>query len=472
MLQYSFEVEEAVLKWSAEKQKQATLQRERTLKRQAAQGSQPSQPSQPPPESEPLYENTSSLAEPPLYENPSDLVEQPLYQNAAMLLPQPATLSKPCTQKPKSDFVSVTVPNPLIANISNDILTPVPSTSNNGSSSSGTKRQNSKQDSNPNKIDLAWFEQEADPFDNLELQTINDMEVLANVLSETKIAVNVNADGGSKSDDAGAVGDVDSRQKDVGNSGDDESDENVYENLELRMMDLKARGSNSQSTNVVSNANDQTEVNKVFDIQKLPPVPKRRDLIGKGSPLPPIGGSGEKPASPVFVNNVNGNEVQTGRVNSSSPANVNSVESQESFQIYENVKPVISKKPEVSKKKPSRYSRHDLDDVGDADDPVYDNHTSVMMNQRNSSVQFTNSNPNSVAKCVSPQGSDHSELNFVNSHFAPESFENSKSVTGAEIENKQSPIPPPRPAKPSPVPPPRPDKPTPRPSSSQVSVAF
>ncbi|XP_013396282.1 ubiquitin-associated protein 1-like isoform X1 [Lingula anatina] len=66
--------------------------------------------------------------------------------------------------------------NPLLANISSDILTPVPIARDRVNTDENRDAQNAR-------INLADFENEQDPFDNLTLQTINDREELKNLFS-------------------------------------------------------------------------------------------------------------------------------------------------------------------------------------------------------------------------------------------------------------------------------------------------
>ena len=428
-----------MLRWSAEKEKQDQIQRAKTLKRQSVKKAEPN-----PADSEPMYENQAGS-------------EQPLYENPGMLLPQPAMFNNSTAVKPKSNTAAVTIPNPLIANISNTILTPLPSSSVNGGSASDgvTKRQNSKPDNATNDIDLAWFEKEDDPFDNLERQTINDMEELASVLNETNVNANLPQVSETPTNDPVTV----SGQSETNDPGDsDNSDDPMYENVELRAMDLMVK-----TTEPVTDTSDQTESKQMFDMNYLPPVPARRDLIGKGAPLPPIRGlESDGCSSPVYANSVtavNGNatEQSTVNVDTSGSTNTNVTKKPEpSFQEYENVNSDISKPPVIrppppKPAKPSRYSRHDLDDKTADSDPVYDNHKSVAINAANSHVKFTNSSP---AAGSDDQTSKGTELNFVSSHFGAN---NGQAPPGSAPGQKDSP-----------VPPPRPDRPPSRPASNQV----
>lgn len=384
------------------------------------------------------------------------MADELVYENASMLLPQPATLPMPLSGKQRANFTPVTIPNPLIANISNDILKPLPSSSANGGNSDGgglTKRQNSKSDKKSSDINLAWFEKEDDPFDNLELQTINDMEELASVLNETRVnantpVVNENTDLGKN------LADVEQGQQNANENGDsDNSDDPTYENVELRAMDLKV-------TVKQTGIGDQTKDKQSTDVNYLPPVPIRRDLIGRGAPLPPIGGN-DRSTSPVYANSVNGNIPQPNSVNDVSPhGDSNSKPENSSFQARENVTPHISKPPVIrppppKPAKPSPYSRHSLtlDDRSESKDPVYDNFKSVSINPANSLVKFT-PNPSGSVESVA-QSASSSDLNFVNSHFG---VDNGQVSPGVSPRDKQSPVPPPRPPS--------------RPSSNQVCSCF
>ena len=105
-----------------------------------------------------------------------------------------------------------------------------------------------------------------------------------------------------------------SGQSETNDPGDsDNSDDPMYENVELRAMDLKVK-----TTEPVTDTSDQTESKQMFDMNYLPPVPARRDLIGKGAPLPPIRGlESDGSSSPVYANSVtavNGNATEQSTV--------------------------------------------------------------------------------------------------------------------------------------------------------------
>lgn len=424
-------MEEAVLKWSAEKERQR-------LESEAAKLRQPV--SNTPQDGE--YEHSdSSEPEQPIYENVN--AKEPLYENSSMLLPQPAP--RPIVQrKPQDDSVNMILPNPVIANISADILQPVPSYS-----SDENEEKNVRAGAESNEIDLKWFEKEDDPFNNLELQTINVMDELASVLEETKKSSPVPNSGTSNVVENGKVGcDETKSHADpvINNSNgnliiqDDnegESDGPEYENVELKLVDLK-NGVNVGQSNL--------------SLANLPPIPPRRDLVGN-QPLPPIGHSTSEPSfsGGSSIKAVN-NSASTDNINDQIGQNQAGVKT--SFQNPEVPKVMSSRR--VALPKPPRtftYSRHDMNDSSNLEaesEPNYDNVPQINIGN-NSSVQFTNNDKPGVEKSV--RNSDDDELNFDQHHFDDDSSSNTVKDTSR-----------PRPA------PRRPPAPPPRPSSQQVKL--
>ncbi|XP_053405056.1 ubiquitin-associated protein 1-like [Mercenaria mercenaria] len=438
---YTFEVEEAVLKWSAEREKQSAEQRRLEQEiaesvRQAVSKEDVDQQDTAPSES--LYANAQTGPE-------------PLYENPGILLPQPAPRPK-VRPKPKDEYVNVLVPNPLIANISNDILKPMPSSS--PSENGVTEDSDSKTASKSNDLDLTWFEKEDNPFDNLELQTINDMEELASVLEETKkISPEPNV-----VQSENTVG-IEANGEQIDNSAvEHDGDEDVpnYENVELKLVDLK-RGSKE-----IIYDNNKTDG---LSLTNLPPVPPRRDLVGRSPPLPPIG---QSYSDPTFSQTIN----QSSEQKNGQSENIEKSDSIDaSFQREESATKVISKR-RVALPKPPRtftYSRHDLDnsDTTDTNDSNYENtqpKVSIDSVGTNINVQFTNSHQtqNLQSNTNSSDG-----LNFINHHFGEEEASSANGPARPQPAPRK-PVPPPRPTQPwnrySPLPP------TPRSASEQPST--
>ncbi|KAL4227367.1 Ubiquitin-associated protein 1 [Mactra antiquata] len=438
--EYTFEVEEAVLKWSAEKERQR-LESEAAKLRQPMPES-PEDSDDETGQEEPIYENTNSGNGAPVYENPSMLIPQPA--------PRPAV-----RRKPKEDYVNMTLPNPLIANISNDILQPTVTYS---SDESDEKSNATGQKQTTSNIDLTWFEKEDDPFNNLELQTINVMDELASVLEETKKSSPVpNNSSQNMSDKSEGIDESKIPSHTMGNlvnisdeqeKNDDEarSESPEYENIVIKMMDLKVRA-NGGPVNPANNAG-------LSDLSDLPPVPPRRDLVGNGQPLPPIGHSTSEPSfsgsSNMNIVNASASSDSISDQNSKNQSGMNRLSQTEEGSKLSGRRMPLPKPPRTF-----TYSRHELDESINADEDIASIHVNVSEpNYNNTSqvnignnlhVQFTNSDNSCSDQSVRHSSED---LTFVQHHFGSELSSNSPGV-------KDNGRPHPVPRKP-PAPPPRP----------------
>lgn len=403
VFQYTFEVEEAVIKWSAEREKQ--LAEQQRLEQEKSESVCPEE------NNEDSDNGSDVTGLEPLYENQTK-VSEPVYENAGMLLPKPAPRPgmKP---KPKDGYTNVLVPNPLIANISSDILLPIQS------SSASENSEISSSDTNPvsksNDLDLTWFEKEDDPFNNLELQTINDMEELASVLEETKKASPeppvVQGEFSVCSTET-VVNETKIEQIHNG-TNEHESDDDLhnYENVELKLVDLKLEA-------IEPVGQSQGAGSGMTNIKNLPPVPPRRDLVGQTPPLPPIGHNSSVSTVSQTVNQ-SMNSV-TEQVNKQNNISIN-----QSFQNDE--KAMVISKRRVALPKPPRsftYSRHDLDDsdTDKAGEPNYENiqpKVSIDILGKNTNVQFTNAS-NYKLPDMQSKGNSGEDLNFDHQHFGEE----------------------------------------------------
>lgn len=391
--EYSFEVEEAVLKWSEERAKQ--LAEQKRLEQEFADSAQNN--------AEPNDDENDGKE--PIYENqPSE--QQPVYENMHRL-PKPGPKPAPRKSKPQNVYANVLVPNPLLANFTNGILQPTPSSSSpvggSKTESNGNTKTETDKTKNSGDLDLTWFEKEDDPFDNLELQTINDLEELASVLEETKKASP--EPNQTKIVDTDVLVETDSVSKE-----DDNSDDPMYENVELKMVNLKLGATENPSQNV-------PETSGMSSLENLPPVPPRRDLIGRSPPLPPIGQASSEPSLPTYVN-------QSLDISSKNE----DTDSKQTFQSSANSKNISKRRAALPKPlpKPPRaftYSRHigENDEDDQANEPNYDNlQPKVSINTdigKPSSVQFTTNHAFSDSKLVR---SSSEELHFVNHHYGEE----------------------------------------------------
>lgn len=443
--EYTFEVEEAVLKWSAEREKQFAEQRklEREITESNRQGDS---------DDEVQGQPDGASAEPE-YANSQPRV-QPLYENSGILLPKPAPRPR-VKPKPKDDYVNVLFPNPIIANISNDILKPTPS------GSPGENGETVKSDSNlgtkSNNIDLTWFEKEDDPFDNLELQTINDMEELASVLEETKKVSPEPSTVQEASLNGPILNDGNVEQNDDIDVPDGETDSHNYENVELKLVDLKI----GSSENIYENSG---AAESLTELKNLPPVPPRRDLVGRSPPLPPIGQSNSDPSFSKTVNQ-SSEQIDQHSHNSDSSNSINaSFQNDESRKVISNRRVALPKPPRTF-----QYSRHNLDDIETVNKEETANEikptVSIAGVGTSMNVQFTNSH---ITENSKSDGSLSEDLNFVQYHFGEEEARGVNGTVRPLVPQRKAPAPPPRPQQPwnrySPLPP------TPRSVSEQPST--
>ena len=356
-------MEEAVLKWSEERERQIEEQRRYEEERQSALAKQAAL------EQQAREQQAVEGAEGSGSENQNEgqavagSQNSPDYENTRELRPQvpprPGVTNQvqPNNQVHQSGaplklyFANVQVPNPLLANISNDILKPTLINQTNDSDQSNKVNGSAKDTS---AFDVTLFEKEDDPFDNLELQTINVFEELKTVLEETNKTsspspqMGLDLDGSSMSSETEVkqvVDSIDTLHLDSAQT----NDIPLYENVDQ----LKNKSENCEP-----------KTSSDLDIMKLPPVPPRRDLVGRSMPLPPIGGFGAS-----TVTNTNGNtNICNQNVSQSwngidftqnSPVNQN-VQSQ-NVHLYDNVQ-LTAQNPVPKPPRQFKYSRH-IDDI-------------------------------------------------------------------------------------------------------------
>ena len=341
------------MKWSEERERQIEEQRRYEEERQAALAQQAALEKQ-----AKNTANSDELDSEAQNDGQGATVSQhsPDYENTKELYPHSATNeAQPDKQEQhtgapfKPYFADVQVPNPLLANISNDILKPIPINQTNDS------EPVKKIENSANTFDVSLFEQEDDPFDNLELQTIDVLEELKTVLEETNKTslspqLELDTDGANDTQLKEVFNKSDSRNDNSAQSNDVVKNIPLYENVEdLRMKDLKIQSENSED-----------KVKLDIDLTKLPPVPPRRDLVGRSMPLPPIGGF-----TANAMSNAVGNLADTGNPNVShswnGSENVMTQNDSSPKTVYDNV-PVKSPNPFPKPPRHFKYSRH-IDEV-------------------------------------------------------------------------------------------------------------
>ena len=362
VFQYTFEVEEAVLKWSEERERQIEEQRRYEEERQNALAKQAALEQQAR-EQQSVGGNegvgsedqnggqaTAGSQDTPDYENTRELRPQIPPRPGVANQVQPNSQVQQSSTPLKPYFANVHAPNPLLANISNDILKPTLINQTNDSDQSN-KLNNSAKDTNA--FDVTLFEKEDDPFDNLELQTINVLEELKTVLEETNKTSSpspqmvLDIDSSSMSSETQVKQVVDSIDT-VHLDSAQTSDIPVYENVEH----LKNKSENCDP-----------KPSSDLDIMKLPPVPPRRDLVGRSMPLPPIGGFG--------ASTVTNNEGTTNLYSQNLSQSWNGIDLTQNSSVNQNVQSqnvlydnaaLTAQNPIPKPPRQFKYSRH-IDDI-------------------------------------------------------------------------------------------------------------
>ena len=270
--QYTFDVEEAVLKWSEERERQIEEQKQYEEEHQALHTQQTAEYKTLPDDTVDRH-GPSHLQRLPVYENTKELQRQPVLSPAEI-----DNQNQPDSHTHSNGpyLPNVQVPNPLLINISNDILKPVPINRINDPVAA------KKSENSVDTFDVTLFEQEDDPFDNLELQTINDLEELKTVLEETT-KTSLSPQTGSGGDETDGASDSEFKQIDY-NAGTVFNDNHVQfseANKDTCLYD-------NMGDTGINYENSKVKTCSDLDITNLPPVPPRRDLVGRSMPLPPI----------------------------------------------------------------------------------------------------------------------------------------------------------------------------------------
>ncbi|XP_033749757.1 ubiquitin-associated protein 1-like isoform X3 [Pecten maximus] len=260
--QYSFEIEEGVLQWAHERERQLEAQkREEEERKQIAnqireQESQRSSSDDSEPEDEWLASHQSS--------GPS----LPGGQSAAAGTGPVSASSMPL--------------QPLKAGLKgNEILTPTPIHTDANSQHSHTSSQN---------VDVSQFENVDDPFDMFERQTLNDIEELKSVFSTTdpnakttdtnscktnqseteSIYENVNSNNSNKTNNVGCP-----PNGLVSGSHDRSAEAGEYVQIDTKQSECEGQTATS-----------------IIDHGNLPPISQTKDFLTGRIPLPPIGSNG------------------------------------------------------------------------------------------------------------------------------------------------------------------------------------
>eukprot|EP00105_Crassostrea_gigas_P011378 XP_011427005.1 PREDICTED: probable histone-lysine N-methyltransferase set-2 isoform X2 [Crassostrea gigas] len=258
--EYDFSLEEGVLKWADERQKQLAAQQRIEEQLQLARAQEQQQAGQESSDDSGLSDHE--------YENEGWTNNSETAPTMGGARPPPVSRKQP-------------PPRPVLPKISNDILTPVNVSNQNDSS-------NEDDGSSKKPVDFSLFETEDDPFDRFERLTLNDLTELKSVFDNNGNGNNKEAGSGSKKSEGvyentkilnnppnGVVNSASS----VNHSRSDKVDGGDYVELDItKKPDIAPRKKEGKIA----------RKQKTYKGKIIPPVPPRPSLSAKG-PLPPIG---------------------------------------------------------------------------------------------------------------------------------------------------------------------------------------
>ncbi|KAL3865637.1 hypothetical protein ACJMK2_043008 [Sinanodonta woodiana] len=353
---YSFEVEEAVLRWSRERERQAQV-REAQHQNEEEEEEEANNSET---ETECPYENfvtnpaqitASGVQEENIYENlPSrdgNRISINDQQNSSF-----SSLSK--TNPFRISSGNTVINNPFLVNMSDNVLQPT--------RIDPQKTEQSSEQKSSSNIDVTQFEKEDNPFDNLMLKTIDVMAELKTVLQSPHPSA------------SGKVTDAPSESVATNGTNNSESDKvfnanhpapgairpkpktrkkkkhPIYVNMEYKHSLSKPDESISDNPNSLETDLPPPE------ISKLPPIPKSRGLVSRHSQLPPIGSH--------RVESLDNAEILHG--------NLKSMEMNGSERLYD----------ALSQSLPTNQAQHSVN--GGVHNPIY-----VDLNPKNASCSFS-----------------------------------------------------------------------------------
>ncbi|KAK3601183.1 hypothetical protein CHS0354_004384 [Potamilus streckersoni] len=300
---YSFEVEEAVLRWSRERERQAQVRESQheNEEEEEEETNNSETEMECPYENFPINtaQNTASVVQNEnIYENlparngnRSSINDQQnssfSSKNKTNPFSNPSTDSVSSPNQFRIPSANTVANNPFLANMSDNVLQPT--------RIDPQKTEQLSEQKCTSNIDVTQFEKEDDPFDNIMLKTIDVMAELKTVLqSPLPIAsskgtdaptefVETNGPNNPENDRVlntnhlapGAIRPKPKTRK--------KKKHPVYVNMEYKLSSSKH--DESLSDNPVSLKTDSSPL----EISKLPPVPKSRGLVSRHSQLPPIG---------------------------------------------------------------------------------------------------------------------------------------------------------------------------------------
>lgn len=246
---YSFEIEEGVLQWADERQRQLEAQKREEEERKQLANQIREQESQSSSDSEPEDKWPAS------------------HQSSCSPLPK-VSAAPAASVSMTTNSVSL---RPVIAGLSgNEILTPTPIHSDTNNRHSNTVSQN---------VDITQFDNVDDPFDMFERQTLNDIEELKSVFSTPDNNVNMvfSTAGG-------------------GNCHTNHTEtESCYVTECVKSNDLRPNGLVADSHEHYKDTGEYVQLNKwhsepaTSQVDHLPPITETKAFLLANIPLPPIG---------------------------------------------------------------------------------------------------------------------------------------------------------------------------------------
>ncbi|XP_060073606.1 ubiquitin-associated protein 1-like isoform X2 [Ylistrum balloti] len=385
--EYSFEIEEGVLQWAHERERQLEAQKREEEERQKIanqireQENQRSSSEDSEPEDEWLASHQSS--------GPSLSGVKPPERGAGQV-------------------VTGSVPlHPVTAGLSgSDILTPTPIHTDENNRQSYTASQN---------VDVSQFENVDDPFDMFERQTLNDIEELKSVFSTTDTnakTTNTNSFTVTNQSEAESIYEnVNSNNSDkidvcrppnglVGGSHECSSEAGEYVQVDIKQAECEGRTATSK-----------------IDRGNLPPLSQTKEFLSGKIPLPPIGSNGKLSLGHERVHS----ECEASSVGHSSQ-DVPLYENVDSTQLYENVQILQDNRVSFN---PNKYSRNNLDSTAPSNYRNRPNYVNVMPHGLGTAGTMTGpgENPSGMRNALSSP--DISGINNIGLH----DYDNTRNIS-------------------------------------------
>ncbi|XP_021360501.1 ubiquitin-associated protein 1-like isoform X2 [Mizuhopecten yessoensis] len=400
--EYSFEIEEGVLQWAHERERQLEAQKREEGERQ---------------------QKANQLREQESQRSSSDDSEPDDEWLASHQSSGPALSGVTPKVGRTGQVASSSVPlQPLKAGLTgSDILTPTPIHTDSNNQHSSTASQN---------VDVSQFEKVDDPFDMFERQTLNDIEELKSLFSTTdtsakttetnsytannqseaeNIYENVNSNNSNKSNNVcyppnGSVGSSHERSAEAGE----------YVQIETKQLECDGQAATSQ-----------------IDHGSLPPISQSKEFLVGRIPLPPIGSNG----LPSMAHERLHSECETGPSSHlKHQKDVPLYENVNNTQLYENVQILQDNRVSFNANK---YSRNNLNSPTPVPPRNRPNYVNVMPQGLGTAGTVTGTGDNPAGMRNALSSPDISSINSLGLH----DYDNTRNISSMFSRS-----PPPRPS--------------------------